>query len=58
MFDDDLPQAIETLGCTIVLYSDDLSVAVEGKTAEEVIEKGNICLAKLKEWAHRNYLVV
>ncbi len=58
IFINDLPETIETPGCTTVLYADDLTGIIEGDSVEDVIEKANIYLSKVKVWMDQNCMVV
>ncbi|MCP3666842.1 MAG: reverse transcriptase family protein, partial [Gammaproteobacteria bacterium] len=58
IFINDLPAAIETTGCTTVLYADDVTGVIEGESIDEVIARANSYLGKLKNWMDRNCMVV
>ncbi len=58
VFINDLPAAVETPGCTTVLYADDISAIIEGGSTDEVIMRANVYLDKLKGWMDHNCMVV
>ncbi len=57
-FINDLPESIETPGCTTVLYADDITGIIEGDSTEQVISRANLYLGKLKGWMDENCMVV